>query len=275
MLRSTDGGYDPDRGFVPRLKGNVADLLDEPAGSEGNDQEPLTQTGRWVTLAEHTRDVVAAQRQLAAALGVPAAEAELLDTAASWHDVGKVHEAFQRGIGAQDNDGPWAKSDRGGRPDYRTLDAEGNTRARPGFRHELASALAWLEHAGPDFTPEQRDRVAWMIAAHHGRVRLGLRALPHENEPPAAAGQERLFARGVWHGDALPALELDGLAVPETVLRLHLMQLGQGPQGPSWSERMHRLLQAEGPFALAWLETLLRIADWRASALEDAQGPAP
>ena len=40
----------------------------------------------------------------------------------------------------------------------------------------------------------------------------------------------------------------------------------------SWTERTCDLLARHGPFGLAWLETLLRLADWRASKEEDMGG---
>jgi CRISPR-associated endonuclease/helicase Cas3 len=81
-----------------------------------------------------------------------------------------------------------------------------------------------------------------------------------------------LFARGVWDGDALPDTDLGAVIAPATTLDLDIMQLGEGPRGPSWSARTQRLLNDLGPFRLAWLEALVRIADWRASAAEEAAG---
>jgi hypothetical protein len=46
------------------------------------------------------------------------------------------------------------------------------------------------------------------------------------------------------------------------------MQMGEGEYGPSWLARMIALRERFGPFYLAWLETLLRAADSRASAIE-------
>ncbi|MGB9104376.1 MAG: hypothetical protein WCC59_06450 [Terriglobales bacterium] len=60
----------------------------------------------------------------------------------------------------------------------------------------------------------------------------------------------------------------DGETVPEVELKLDLMQLGDGPQGASWTTRTQRLLKVLGPFQLAWCEALVRIADWRASRTE-------
>ena len=56
--------------------------------------------------------------------------------------------------------------------------------------------------------------------------------------------------------------------MPETSIDLSCMELGDGNGGPSWLARMIALRDAPslGPFRLAFLESLLRAADWRASA---------
>lgn len=121
--------------------------------------------------------------------------------------------------------------------------------------------LAWLDqHDGE----EHADLIAYLIAAHHGKVRMSLRAMPTEEADECV----KRFARGVWEGDTLPALDFDGERSRETTLKLALMELGEGDQGPSWTERTLKLLDRHGPFRLAWLETLVRLADWRASAEE-------
>ncbi len=270
LLRSDDGGYLGEQGFVADATGTVAVIEPEsPQAQERYSGDRWTAIGRYVALTEHLQDVAAQAGEIAEALGLEDSERAILVEAGRWHDVGKAHEAFQRGI--RSDDAPsgqtlWAKSAQGAMPDYHVIDHAGTRQGRRGFRLELASMLAWLEHAEP--TPH-RDLIAYLIAAHHGKVRMGLRALPTEKEPPDG---ETLYARGVWHGDRLPAVALNGRTVPETTLRLDLMRLGEGPQGPSWTERTRRLLDAHGPFRLAWLEALVRIADWRASRKEARAG---
>lgn len=135
---------------------------------------------------------------------------------------------------------------------------------RKHYRHELASALAWLvHHDGTD----QADLIAYIIAAHHGKVRLSIRSLPEEKPPQEHSAE--LMARGIVNGDKLPALTLGDLTIPQTTLCLGLMQMGTDDQGrPSWLARMIALRDEMGPFTLAFVETLLRSADMRASAKE-------
>ncbi|MCZ7635024.1 MAG: CRISPR-associated endonuclease Cas3'' [Verrucomicrobia bacterium] len=187
--------------------------------------------------------------------------------AARWHDVGKAHEAFQKMLRGDDptrSPQLWAKSAQS----WRRCD-------RRFLRHELASALGWLQ-TSPSDAPE-RDLVAYLIAAHHGKVRLSLRSLPGEEPPPDRP--DTRVARGILDGDPLGPVELEGVSFPTITLDLSLMEMGwdaeREPQrGPSWLARMIALRDHHGPFRLAWLETLLRAADARASAVADAVSPA-
>lgn len=258
---AVSGGYDAERGFDPSAKSAVVPLSvpDVPEASMDDDPDSRTSSVR-VSLAKHSGHVRAEAALLADTLGLEDAERDAIVEAGLWHDLGKAHEAFVALTASaltEDVKPPLAKwpTTRGGR-------ADGSRRY---FRHELASALAYLA------TSEWADDaglVAYLIAAHHGKVRMRMRALPKEPHP--AAG--RLFARGVWDGDALPATRLDDVVIPAMTLNLDLMQLGDGPCGPSWSSRTQGLLRRYGPFRLAWLEALVRIADWRASAAEEAAG---
>lgn len=275
LLDAALGGYVPDLGFVA-ADGNEVEPVPFPethAMQESYGDDPHSRLGRAVPLDRHLRDVEQAARALCNAVGLERWLADAVIEAARWHDVGKAHEAFQNMLrtamrNPQAAQGVlWAKSDGQiqRKPDY-YIDRDGQKQPRPCFRHELASALAWLAHNG--HLP-QADLVAYLIAAHHGKVRMGLRAQPGETRPEDA---ETLFARGVWAGDHLPAVRIDDVeTVPPTELRLDIMQLGEGPQGLSWTARTQRLLAEHGPFRLAWLEVLVRLADWRATRLEQTE----
>lgn len=252
LLASTCGGYHNDLGWTGDPKHQPTPYPPETGVREAYDDEPDTFSRFWQTIAEHTQLVVE-QTTVLAALANEARFADALRTAALWHDIGKAHEEFQKMLRNNDpcKEGQlWAKS--------AGKDAKC---ARYGFRHELASALAWLLAGPPDVTA--RDLIAYLIAAHHGKVRLSIRSLPDEKGNPGAP--ESLFARGIWQGDKLPPVPLGELTTPEVPLDLSFMQMGEGPRGPSWLARAVALRDLLGPFRLAYLETLLRAADARAS----------
>ncbi|SDH78934.1 CRISPR-associated endonuclease/helicase Cas3 [Roseospirillum parvum] len=258
MVDAGVGGYVAGRGFDPGSKAAVTPLPAPLYGdSESADADPDTRRDRAVALGDHLDHVAAEAKALCDRLGVSGAERQAVVTAARWHDVGKAHDSFQQRLG---NGAP-------GAPPLAKSDHFEPTAGRPYFRHELASALAFLAHH--DWSREA-DLAAYLIAAHHGKVRLSLRALP--KEPPAPGGLR--FARGVREGDHLPAVDGTGEGWPGGALTLSVMELGRDDTtGASWSERTRALLGHYGPFRLAWLETLVRLADWRASDAEQRGTP--
>lgn len=254
------GGYGDRIGFTGDKNDRPTSLEQQGPAPDFDEGDRLTYgAADFVTMRMHAEDTALEMSTLLSA--VPAevsgfAEGAELVEAARWHDTGKVHSAFQAmliaGLPAEDarrSGGPWAKS------------ADGLPRTRNSrryFRHELASALSWMA-AG------KSDLGGYLVAAHHGKVRLSLRARPGE-EPPADADGTRRFAHGIHDGDVLPAVDLgDGVVAAQQVLSLACMEMGGGGAGPSWADRMLRLLDQLGPFRLAYLEMLVRVADWRAS----------
>jgi len=260
LLLARHGGYDLESGFDPIKKQAVPVVSSETAQSDDSftgDQD--SRKTKAIELPAHLRHVFEHAQHLVDQVQAQAIGKHAVVTAAAWHDVGKSHKVFQHTM-LQDerlsDEKLWAKS------------AANAGHQRRYFRHELASMLAWLinnaEHP-------QRDLIAYLIVAHHGKVRLSLRAMPDEKPPKDKP--HILYARGVYQGDCLPEVTVLDQVMPATELRLELMQLGETEvMGASWTTRVQTLLREHGPFELAWYEILVRIADWRASEAEQQDG---
>lgn len=303
VVSADSGGYSPVRGFDAALKGKVPGVAAAPAVPDADaaeEDESLSVAGQWQTIAEHGERTAS---ELAAILGKEASP--VLDMAARWHDFGKAHPAFgSLLIDAPSGDMAKAPAHAWKRPP--TYAVSENDR-RPGFRHELASALAILDllrqvapgHAallGPwkaffadspqDGRPacdptsahqflsalsaNEVNLLLYLVAAHHGKVRVSLHASPADQMHPVAKAGGEMPVRGVFEGDTLPPVRLSlpvGVAeVPPTTLTLAPASLGLSETtGASWRERCAALLGEHGLFQLAYLETLLRAADARAS----------
>ena len=256
LLPTTAGGYTVERGWDGNSTATVEPLELSPKRPrrcmEGTRSDPDSVSPAALTIAQHTANVVRRLDELVSKIEMGEFAAELR-TAAIWHDVGKAHWAFQDGMRSVNKDlGKdvlWAKS--GTASDCKKRVKHG----RKYFRHELASALAMLQASAPFLA-------AYVVAAHHGKVRLGIRSLPGEDEPD---DPERLFALGVHDGDPLPDVALDGLMVQAGPLDLTPMRLGSDA---SWTAKALELLAEFGPFRLAYFEALLRAADVYASEQE-------
>lgn len=268
------GGYSVELGWAPKAGAPVPTVIVQDRSPlvpavEATDDDPLTSESRaWVALRDHLADVEHEVRQIIAGLeldGLDRAHLDAAALAARLHDVGKAHDVFQDTLARSchdgeelPGDGPWAKS--GGTKYAR--------HSRRYFRHELVSALMLLGDAAKVLDDvAEPDLVRYLVAAHHGRVRLGIRSLVDEERDPA--NTDARVALGVFDGDEVTAVEIPGGALPDCVLELGWMELGDRPDGsPSWGARMLALRDREdlGPFRLGFLEALVRLADWRASA---------
>jgi len=243
VVRETDGGYTLEQGWSPDSKLKVQPCASLEESVEGDSSDSQTFRNYRQTLSAHTSRVVEELETLLNRIASAAPFAAELRKAALLHDWGKAHPVFQETLHRHDPS-----------PDLLAKQVGTGSHSRKHFRHELASALAILATG-------ESDLAAYLVAAHHGRVRLSIRSMPGERD---AAGGQRT-ARGIRDGDRLPACELaDGVALPEITLSLDLMEFGT--PGGSWTERALRLLHRLGPFRLAYLEMLLRAADEAASA---------
>ena len=270
-VNAQDGGYTEEIGFDPRSKTSVESLtqtvFDEAVDSETSDGDPDSKSDSFIKLENHLIHVSDEAMSLCSVFNLADHTKNIVCEAARWHDVGKAHDAFQERMSTDD---PVKHP----RPDCLLAKARfyDRVKGRPYFRHELASALSYLSYAK---WSREADLVAYLIAAHHGKVRMNLRALPQEillqtREKGNALPSTGLFARGIREGDKIPPVSINGKSLWEGgTLELSVMELGGHPvTGASWTERTNSLLAEYGPFRLAWLEAILRVADWRASGKE-------
>jgi CRISPR-associated endonuclease/helicase Cas3 len=148
-------------------------------------------------------------------------------------------------------DGPWAKSAENGRLRYR----DGVK-----FRHELVSMMLLDGPLREQLNGiDDPDLVRYLVLAHHGKLRMQVREPDQRDEK---------VLLGLRDGEAVP---VDNLldCTGELVVDLDQFQLGSER---SWTRTAVALRDRYGPFVLAYLETLVRIADWRASAgMEEAE----
>lgn len=265
LVAAADGGYDPAIGFDPASRGLVTDSpvlvtrAEPAAGAEDAfraDSASVAQR-QWVSLRQHseeTRDHAAAL--LAVILpGLPDRASRAVVSAAYLHDAGKAHKIWQDALCAlavaddRERVGfgrPWAKSGRDGR-----LRFAGNV----AFRHELASLLLidGPLHGLLDGEADT-DLARYLVLAHHGKLRLQARD-PDQTSSGVLLGLEQ---DSVW---SVPTL----LDQPAAELTVDLEQFSFGGDR-SWTRTALSLRDEYGPFVLAYLETVVRVADWRASA---------
>jgi len=264
IVRSDTGGYDPELGWTGKKQGRVDPVLGiAPGKAADTDTDDRESLGCWVTLQEHTRDVLRELKTILGRITLDAEWARALELAALAHDTGKAHHEFQRRLKI------WARED----PPDTAVFAKSPERVpwRPPFvfRHELVSALLLLERGKRS---RELDLPAYLVAAHHGKLRLTPRLLPDDQNA------DTFTCLGVRHKDKVPEIILE--KDPELILEeqrfgpievdLSLMRIGDLNE-TTWVERALDLRDQLGVFRLAYLEALLRAADQRASEKEREQ----
>lgn len=228
----------------------ILGAVPEPTESTA-ETEPETSsfTGVRVCLETHQENVGNWAAFLAQDCGLPAALVEDLKLAGRLHDLGKADPRFQDILQNGADRVPWllAKS---GRAELTWMERNRSTRKAgypAGSRHELLS-LALVQNE-QDIAAEATDwdLVLYLVASHHGWCRP--------------------FAPVVDDPDPVP------VRVPfEGLIREHSSAAGMARIDSGVADRFWRLVRRYGWFGLAWLECLLRLADHRASEMEQQNG---
>ena len=255
MVSSDSGGYSADYGWAPKSADPVPALSTDrrtPSGA-GNDHGS---SRPWQTIAQHTDLTVLEVRGIVHALHGLLEDwiVDSLIAAARAHDWGKAHPVFRETLL---NSGRQAKSEPPLLPGSSEsgllwAKAPGTARhSRKHFRHELAGALALIKlpHLASAVSPKANpDLVAYLVASHHGRVRLAIRSLPGDWIPRRSVRS----ALGVQDGDKLPECDVGGrIVLPEVVIDMTPMEMGISTSGDaSWASRMMALRDCTdlGPF---------------------------
>ena len=269
VLDASNGGYDPEIGWNRNSRQPVEVVTVEMSQSLAVEHkldedvavgdDPASLSNSWYPLAAHLIDVEHECQKLLQSFkadGISAEMRQAVILAGRYHDIGKASHVWQEAAldTADEQDrmrlaesGPYAKTDNCKRLRLK----------RCFFRHELASALALMNEGQVVLKNlRERDLAVYLIASHHGRVRLSIRRLPEEYN----TDNSETTVLGIVPEDELPKVIVNGSTVPHSHLTI--------PEGKDRYERRMLALRDRadlGPFRLAFLELIVRSADWQAS----------
>lgn len=227
------------------------------------DQDDSFHAGREVPLAEHSQDVEHFARVYATAVGLPGSVVEAVALAAWLHDIGKADRRFQvmlRGgseIEFFKDETPWAKS--GMPPGAKAAHRLAHRRSGypKGARHEVQSVA--MLHAQMEFLKsklqdvELVELVLHLVASHHGYCRPFAPVVFDDAPIDVTLTGHRSEVFGV----------IDVLTSPSN----HGLHRLDAPL----ADRFWHLVEKYGWFELCWIEAVLRLADHRASELEQQE----
>jgi CRISPR-associated endonuclease/helicase Cas3 len=243
-----------DGGRVTR--GALADLKVDAEADITSDEDESSYLGKAVSLRTHSEDVRRFAERFAQTLRLPQALADDLALAGWLHDIGKADRRFQlllrRGdaIDLYKDETPLAKSglSRGARHEHQL--AQRKSGYPKGTRHEVQS-VAMLESQMNELTRRAHDveLVLHLVGSHHGHCRPFAPAV--SDDKPVTVSLEH----GDWNFDNVSSAN-----------RLHRLE-------SSIADRFWRLTERYGWLELCWLESILRLADHRASEAEEEGAP--
>ena len=254
LLEKSCGGYHSVLGWTGDSNDLDFDPLDGPVSpaketlqDDEEDAEDLSQfeQNQWLTVLEHTCHVCEKLEGILRDCDLSKSDWKILRVAARWHDRGKAHPVFQSKIELNDE----GRKKLAGEPAAKAPEtAWRKNGSRPGFRHELASALAISEtlrrahptheaFAWPDGLNRQKpvltsakagggsdlladelaalsagdlDLLVYLVAAHHGKVRMSIRSSPDDDRTDVSdpCPEDKRQARGVRDDDNLPRCQI-------------------------------------------------------------------
>lgn len=166
LLDKSCGGYSPVLGWTGEPSDAVFDLPEivkptkETLQDDDDEADDLSQVNKWLTVFEHTRDVCQKLDEILQDFDVPEPDTKILRLAARWHDRGKAHPVFQSKLKPEMLAGDLVQQRLASEPAAKAPEeAWQKNGSRPGFRHELASALAILETVRR--VQPEHDAFAW------------------------------------------------------------------------------------------------------------------
>jgi CRISPR-associated endonuclease/helicase Cas3 len=225
------------------------------------DEDDSSHAGRSVRLSEHTADVEGFARDYATSSGFPSHLVEDVALAGWLHDIGKADRRFQvllRGgseIAFFKDETPWAKSGMpaGAREAHRL--AQERSRYPKGARHEVQSVAMLEDHLDVlKAKAHDLELVLYLVASHHGYCR------PFA---PVVIDDEAIDVVLPNH-----ASQVFGRIDFEATSSKHDLHRLDSPL----ADRFWQLVEKYRWLELCWLETILRLADHRASESEQPSG---
>ncbi len=287
LIYSKSGGYTEEKGWHVKLDDYVKpvekDLEDKShpdninktkpiseSEEESLNSDPISENSDWITLNDHTVHVLTKTKKILEQLEHLTELKDVMIIVAKYHDIGKAHTVFQNTMLKNTDDTSvscdeiWAK--RGGRANHE----------RKNFRHEAASALAFLKlNIQTDV-----DLAAYLIASHHGKMRLSMRSLPEKkgtkyinSDGSYILGMkldetEKLsifLSNKMKESKESKEEKLQENIDKEIKIDASITRIGKKDNSRSWLQITLGLLKKHGPFKLAYLEAVIRAADSRAS----------